>query len=474
MTTYFEAPFTLTWLRSSPSGPYLDEFSRLLHTANYSDWTARTFLRAAAHLGCWLEGSGHVLANVNPSVLIAFRQHLPACGCPHVSGGKGADAGGGARHVVDYLCEAGVVTSTENQHDCSAAPPLVTACLHWRQQHRGATVATLSRYGRIACDLLQTLGDDPSQCTAANLRAFIFDRASRYGRGTASNLVTASRMFLRYLTRAGHCPGGLHAASPTLAHWRLSTRPRSLPAADVERSIAPCDAHTPLGTRERAILLLLARLGRRAGEVASLCVADIDWQSARVRIAGKGRREACLPLSPEVGDALVAYLEWRPARHDIDRFFLRFHAPLQRPLSSSAISAIAARAIQRAGVTSPSRGAHVLRHYLPFLTMSCRVFEFDGSSGLSTDHLRIRCVCIRHKLLHFSIAYSASARRPERSERRWMRDSRGTGPTDLVISIRCRFLVLRNNSRLSRVNAAPDPLLQRCLPTLPDIVRKGR
>lgn len=362
LTIYFEAPFTLTWLRSSPSGPYLDEFARILHTASYSDWTARKFLRAAAHLGCWLQVSGKALEKVNPSVLISFRQHLPSCGCPRVYGGKGADAEVGARHFVDYLHEVGVVTSTDNQHDCSTAPPLVTAFLHWMQQHRGATVSTLSRYGRIACDLLQTLGDDPGQFTAANLRAFIFDRASRYGRGTASNLVTASRMFIRYLTSEGHCPVGLQAAIPTLAHWRLSTLPRYLPAADVERIISTCDADTPLGTRDRAILLLLARLGLRAGEVASLCLSDIDWQIASMRIAGKGRREACLPLSQEVGDAFLAYLEWRPARHDIDRFFLRFHAPLQRPLSSSAISAIAARAIQRAGVTSPSRGAHVLRH----------------------------------------------------------------------------------------------------------------
>ncbi|MEE8292174.1 MAG: tyrosine-type recombinase/integrase [Candidatus Tectomicrobia bacterium] len=362
LTTYFEAPFTLTWLRSSPSGLYLDEFARILHTASYSDWTARKFLRAAAHLGCWLQVSGNALENVSLSVLTSFRQHLPSCGCPQVYGGKGADAEVGARRFVDYLREAGVVTSTDTQHESSAPPPLVAAFLHWMQQHRGATASTLSSYGRIACDLLQTLGGDPSQCTAVNLRTFIFDRASRYGRGTANNLVTASRMFIRYLTSEGHCPGGLHAAIPTLAHWRLSTLPRYLPAADVERIIATCDAHTPLGTRDRAIVLLLARLGLRAGEVASLRLPDIDWQTASVRIAGKGRREACLPLSQEVGDALLAYLAWRPARHDIDMFFLRFRAPLQHPLSSAAISAIVARAIQRARVTVPSHGAHVLRH----------------------------------------------------------------------------------------------------------------
>jgi integrase/recombinase XerD len=170
-------------------------------------------------------------------------------------------------------------------------------------------------------------------------------------------------MFVRFLIADGHCAVGLDAAIPPVAHWRLAALPRFLQPDDVERVIASCDPASPVGRRDRAILLLLARLGLRAGDVAHLRLSDIDWRKAWIHVCGKSRRETRLPLSQEVGQAIVAYLQDGRPRTTIDAVFVRCRAPLRALDSQGAVTAIVARALRRAGVARPSRGAaHLLRH----------------------------------------------------------------------------------------------------------------
>ena len=120
--------------------------------------------------------------------------------------------------------------------------------------------------------------------------------------------------FAFFLVADGKCSGGLEASIPVLAHWRLSSLPRYLQADEVERVIASCDSKVPAGKRDRAILLLLARLGLRAGDVLRLRIADIDWKGAWICVSGKSKRQTLLPLTQEVGQAIVDYLlQARPA-----------------------------------------------------------------------------------------------------------------------------------------------------------------
>ena len=116
-------------------------------------------------------------------------------------------------------------------------------------------------------------------------------------------------MLLRFLSATGRCRPGLEVAIPTIASWRLTTLPRYLPPEDVDRVIAACESTTARGLRDKGIVLLLARLGLRAGEVAGLQLDDIDWVQGTFRVIGKSRREAKLPLPQDVGDAILAYLE---------------------------------------------------------------------------------------------------------------------------------------------------------------------
>ena len=133
----------------------------------------------------------------------------------------------------------------------------------------------------------------------------------------------------------------------------------------MERVIAACDPNAEVGIRDRSILLLLARLGLRAGDIVQLRLGDIDWKGAWIHVSGKGRRQTRLALTQEVGDAVVDYLKEGRPRTDTDTLFVRSRAPFRAFASHCAVSVIVAQAMRRAGVTCPSRGAaHVLRHSL--------------------------------------------------------------------------------------------------------------
>jgi site-specific recombinase XerD len=170
-------------------------------------------------------------------------------------------------------------------------------------------------------------------------------------------------MFIRFLIAEGKCDAGLIEAIPTLAYWRLSSLPRYLQEEEVEKIISSCDTRTKIGKRNRAILLLLARLGLRANDIVKLRLGDINWKDATVQVSGKGRREVRLPLTKEVGLAVVDYLTNGRPPLDTDVVFVRLRAPLRAFASHTAISVIVARAMRRAGVTCKGQGAaHILRH----------------------------------------------------------------------------------------------------------------
>lgn len=317
-------------------------------------------LRAAAHLGCWLEKAGAGLEAIDQQTLQAFADHLTSCRCPGRKRARSSVVVTRVTSFVAHLRRVGVLTPmcTEERIE-----PLVFQRFRaWMIQQRGATDATVEGYRSAVIALLDSLGEDPATYTASKLRRFVLERSKNYVPATTKKLVTAVRMFLRCCMTEKTCPIGLDAAIPTVANWRLASLPAYLPQAAVERVIAACDSNTRVGIRDRAILLLVSRLGLRAGDIVGMRVSDIDWADASLRLVGKGRREVRLPLPQDVGDSMLAYLERGRPEFDSDRLFVCGRAP-RRPFSSRvAISSLVKRAMSRAGVSSPSSGVRVLRH----------------------------------------------------------------------------------------------------------------
>ena len=173
------------------------------------------------------------------------------------------------------------------------------------------------------------------------------------------------RAFLRYLHHRGLNPLALAGCVPSIRRWKLASLPTYLSAVQVQTVLDGCHRATAPGRRDHAILMMLAKLGMRAGEVATLTLDDIDWRSGEMLIRAKGRQRARMPIPPDVGAAVVAYLRDARPKSSCRRLFLRTLAPNVGFASSCAITMIAKAALDRAGIRGYARqGAHLFRHSL--------------------------------------------------------------------------------------------------------------
>jgi site-specific recombinase XerD len=347
-------------LREGLHGGLLDSFSGELLHLRYANITARRHLRSAEHFADWAGHQGIALSQWNEYLVERFGRHLRRRRCSFGHSGP-VDQLTGASLFLKHLRTTSVINTLPA--DPIDRPAVLIAFRRWMREWRGTLDVTLDNYDIPIRTLLEHFGDPPQQLSAQCLRQCFLKYSDGRSHAVIKHCATALRMFVRFLSAEGQCPVGLEAAIPLVPHWRLSSLPRYFQPADVERIVASCDPATPIGKRDRAILLLLARLGLRAGDIVQLRLGDIDWKNAWLYVCGKSRREARLPLTQEVGDALVAYLRAGRPRSDGDRVFVCSRAPFRPFACHAAVSVIVDQAMRRAGVTPPGRGAaHLLRH----------------------------------------------------------------------------------------------------------------
>ena len=348
-------------LRDSQGESLLESFAEDLSQAGYAEITARRHIQAAERLIHWLGSESIPISSLTEKSVERFDRYLKGRQRGRYSHTYQAEILGGVRLFLKHLRRAGAISATDQPR--AQDPDLLTAFREWMRQQRGACDLTICRYSLSIRDLLKRFGEDPGRFDAKGLREFVLEKSQRRGCAEAKKCTTALRMFLRFLIAEGKCSADLSAAIPVLVHWRLSSLPRYLQPEEVERIISSCDPNSPVGIRDRAILLLLARLGLRAGDILQLRLSDIDWEDAMIHVSGKGHREAKLPLTAEVGCALAAYLQDGRPRTDTDAFFIRSRAPFHAFASHTTVSVIVIYAMRRAGVTCRDRGAaHILRH----------------------------------------------------------------------------------------------------------------
>lgn len=350
------------WMDAGPLQPFIDAFVVGLRARRHTALTVSNYENSARHFAGWLCCSKVQLGQVDEDVIQRFAKHR--CRCPGARRQKSVSSKyvRRVRRFIWFLADHNVL-ATMSPGDAKTIDPRVAAYQDWLRHHRGISERTVDRHGRMITRLLPGLGAEAKVYDAALIRRVIIDEAKRSSRPHVKTMTTALRGYLRFLAAVGLCRSGLDHAVPTIPQWRLSALPRYLPASAVERIIASCDLSKPHGIRDRAILLFLARLGLRAGDVLSMRLDDISWNEGTIRVRGKGRREVRLPLPQEAGDALIEYLSRARPRVDDHRVFLRSSAPYRPFKDSSVISGIVRLALGRAGIIdAPSRGANLLRH----------------------------------------------------------------------------------------------------------------
>lgn len=342
--------------------PWVAAFAAELGSQRHTALTISGYTACARHFAAWRTINNIGLDEVNDEALDRFMEHRCRCGGYREPMALSRKYMKRVRRFMLFLAGHGVIAALCESAD-DAIDPHVAEFQEWLLRHRGICSRTIARHGRMVMRLLPALGRDPRAYDAATIRKAILPQAQNCSAAYTKTMTTALRGYLRFLAAADLCPPGLEHAVPLVPQWRLSSLPRYLPPAQVEQVIASCDLRGELGIRDRAILLLLARLGLRAGDILEMRLEDIDWLSGTLRVKGKGRRETRLPLPQDAGDAVLNYLNKTRPLVDGDRLFMTSIAPFRPFSSSTTISHIVDFALKRAAIDDPpSRGANLLRH----------------------------------------------------------------------------------------------------------------
>ena len=347
---------------------HIDAFLHHLSDQDYRDRTVQKFQSTSRHFIVWIYRSNHTLEQIDEDMVRRFSEHECTCSCPRFYRNTGVKVP--SRHrarvprFVDYLAGEGVIGNWREADSPGVRSELVDRFVEWMRHHRGLREITLRNYDRLLRrKILPELGSDPALYDARSIRTAFTNLAPFSSSSYAAGITSALRGYLRYLGVHGLCPPELVTAVPTVKRQPASDLPRYVSPSEIEALIGSCDLTTPAGLRDHAILLLLARLALRAGDIVALRLDDIDWEQACIRINGKSRRTLALPLPQDAGDALKNYLlEGRPRVHN-KMVFLRACAPYRALSHSGAVSCIVRRTQKRIGMEGKHLpAAHLFRH----------------------------------------------------------------------------------------------------------------
>jgi site-specific recombinase XerD len=340
---------------SGPLAEHVDGFCAELAVQGYTRDSASIQLQLMAHVSRWLEAEGFVAEDLSPTRCGEFLRARRAAGYRDLLSPRALVP------LTGFLATAGVVSSL-----AGACGPAESDLLRNYRHHlvvdRGLAPSTVAFYTKVAGECLAEWdmpgAREVGALTAGDVKALVLRRCRDGSVASAKAVVTALRSWLRFLQAQGLTANDLAAAVPAVAGWRGGWVPRGLSDIELAALLDSVDAETVLGLRDRAVLMLLIRLGLRAREAAKLALDDVDWRQGEILISGKGSRQDRLPLPVDVGDALVCYVRDGRPRAASRTVFLRVLAPIVG-LSPTGVSVIVRRAGERAGVPA---AAHRLRH----------------------------------------------------------------------------------------------------------------
>jgi site-specific recombinase XerD len=346
-------------LRANPIGSHLDGFTAWLSRRGYAWTTIRQHVWALGAFGRWLHRRGRSVRDLRRRDASDFCRRR--CAAHRRERDLAA-----LRWFLEYLEAEHLIAATPLVIDRSPLAQLKDRYDAYLQRDRALSPLTITRHWFVLRRFLaERFGHGP-----IDLQGLRPDDVTRYllrhvpAQSRFSTHVSMLRSFLRFLWHAGDIDRDLAAAIPPIRRWRLVDVPKYLPAAEVAHLLASVDRTSASGRRNYAILLLLARLGLRAGEVVRLELEDLDWHTGVLTVRGKGSVHAHLPLPRDVGAALVMYLRTDRPRCATRRVFVCLKAPHRGLGHSATVSTLVHCALNRAGLTPPTTGAHLLRHSL--------------------------------------------------------------------------------------------------------------
>jgi site-specific recombinase XerD len=343
----------------NPLEDHLRTFAASLLDSGYRKRTIQDKLYLLSSLGWWFGHSKRGVSQLDEHLVEVFAKHKRRVHRADLTT---------LRQFVDHLRKLNVIPHPKLVPDRSPLADILNAYGQYLRSERGLIPVTIREYQSYARKFLVERFQRSSLVLEALKARDIFDFVLRHCRSLrikrAQLMTTAFRSFLRFLFQKGEIGTDLAASVPSVPDWRQAAVPKYLTPEEVQRVLGACNRRTASGRRDYVILLMLARLGLRAGEVVSLQLDDIDWRAGEILIRGKGLRHDRMPLPNDVGKALASYLRRdRPACQS-RRVFVRMNAPHRGFAACATLPTIVRSAIERANLHPPSKGAHILRHSL--------------------------------------------------------------------------------------------------------------
>jgi site-specific recombinase XerD len=334
-------------------------FRASLIEQGYAGETVRSKVKLVTDFGEWLKRNRAAVADLDERRVAAFFKQRRRV---HKGNLKTL------QQFLDYLRRKNVVSARNLPCDNSPLAHILNRYETHLRTERGLVVHTILEYQSFARKfLLERFRGRPLRLKtvkASDISDFILRHTPSMAARRAQTMTSAFRSFFRFLFQKGELQADLATSVPTVANWRLSTVPKYLVRKDVERVLKACNRRTAVGRRDYAILLLLARLGLRAGEVVALQLEDVNWRAGEILVRGKGLLQDWMPLPPDVGQALASYLRRDRPPCQTRRVFVCTKAPRRGFANPSTLSTIVRRALARADLHPPLKGAHLLRHSL--------------------------------------------------------------------------------------------------------------
>jgi len=344
--------------------PLVLGFLEKIQTFRYAPTTLAGKRRVVAAFLRWTRRRHLSLGDLSEVHLVSYLGRKPGWAKARLKLERGA-----LRPFLSFLRAETLVPPVVMETD-SPANMLLRRFLDYLRDERGLTKQSRHIYSPLAKQAIAGLeaisgSICPSAWTAGFVNAFLLSKVQNGRTESARLLAVTLRNLLRFLFLRGEIATNLALSVPRVHKWRQASVPMSLTPEEVEQALLTPVLSTPSGQRDHAVLLLLARLGLRAGEVATLELGDILWRTGEIVIHGKGRLVDHLPLLPDIGEALALYLREGRGESASRRVFLRSLAPRTGLDGPSAVGKIVEKALARAGIIRTSRGsAHLFRHGL--------------------------------------------------------------------------------------------------------------
>ncbi len=362
MNTDSERQWALLREPEGPLVPYLDSFATSLIEQGFKQHLIGRQVRIVAYFSQWLMTrnlSAEALTDEHvPHFLQIYQRSLS------VRRGDFATL----RRFVVFLRQLGVVDPTKNSDPLTPIQQAVSEYAAYLRQARALSDKTVVKYcpfvEQFLAKCFENVAVEYSIIRAHHIIEFVKQLSEKLSSSEAKSATTALRSYFGYLRYRGATSLDLTCAVPTVPNWSMTAIPRAIDLAHVHAVLTSCPRNTPIGRRDYAILILLARLGLRAGEIVSLTLDNIDWNAGSISIVGKGGQESGLPMPVEVGEAIADYLQQGRPSCTSRSLFLRALAPLRGLGSQTTVGTIVNAAIKRAGIETRYRGTHQFRHAL--------------------------------------------------------------------------------------------------------------